>query len=81
VVGDEGDNNSSLEEKISSEDEPAQRARSDDGDTTDSENDSIKNVDGSDDDDNDGSDDDSDDSNDQFSDGVFGWLISCSITI
>jgi hypothetical protein len=32
-----------LEEKVSSEDEPARRARSDDGNTTDLENDSIGN--------------------------------------
>jgi hypothetical protein len=50
--------------EVSSEKEPIRRARSDDGDTTDSENDSIKN-DG---DRNDGSD---DDINNQFSNDGF----------
>jgi hypothetical protein len=67
---------------LSSEEEPTRRARFDDGDTTQLENDSIGNndngSDGSDDGSNgsdngsDGSDDDSDDdSNDQFSDDAF----------
>jgi hypothetical protein len=63
----------SLKEEVSSEDEHAWQARSNDGDTTDSENDSIVNdvnMDTSDGgrDGNDGNDDDSDD---QFSDDVF----------
>jgi hypothetical protein len=43
----DGDSSSSSSEKVvSSEEEPARCARSDDGDTTDSENNSIENVDG-----------------------------------
>jgi hypothetical protein len=65
VDGDDNDDNgnkdsSSLGEEVSFEEEPAWRARSDDDDTTDLENDSIGNIDGSD-----------DDSDNQFSDDAF----------
>jgi hypothetical protein len=77
--GDDGDDDSSSsEEEVSSEEEPTRWARSNDGDTTNLKNNSIRNVNGSNDDDNDGSDDDDDDndgsnndSDNQFSDDTF----------
>jgi hypothetical protein len=51
-------------EEVSSKEEPARRACSDNGDTTNSENESIKNVDGSDYDIDESDNDDNDGSND-----------------
>jgi hypothetical protein len=73
---------SSSSSEVSFEEGPTRWVCSDDGDTTDSENDSIRNIGGRDDDDNDndgsddGYDDDdndgsNDDSDDQFSDNIF----------